>query len=384
MGVCSSTSAFTAVPNRIVPPSSVGSSKYGPYRKEGGRYVLSLASPDMPRSFEKESELRQWLLNHITVKDKKKERVVRAPGTVAGAQFIISDCEDCDIYVLDHTSTVSVDRCVNCRIFVGPCDSSVFLRECNGCKFVIATRQLRTRNCKDNDLLLYCGTEPVIEKTKQLRLGCYRGSYFELEKHFELCALSPFHNRWHDVHDFTPGNGSGSGTNYSLLQEGTTGNDLGMPSLEELVDWSGTTVPLTRSQHAPSKKIQYLVTFAPTIRGMEVGSKVLRTASQQGVLVDCKHQAMYEGAYATLPSRDEETTPSTLKSFRAASVVRPGVDGTTATKEPKTLAAVVEVDGLSSLKMLASDWSSLSSADWSTYGVSAGGASWLERWKMEV
>ena len=39
---------------------------------------------------------------------------MKRPGQVAGQQFIIEDCDDCDIFVLDHSATVSVDQCKRC------------------------------------------------------------------------------------------------------------------------------------------------------------------------------------------------------------------------------------------------------------------------------
>ena len=219
---------------RIVPSPSKGSNKYGPYIKDPNSkgYILSRSQLELPSSFEKESKLRTWLLNHITIKDQTGEHIVRKPGTMNGAQCIISDCTDCTIYILDHTSTVSIDRCKNCHIFIGPCDSSTFVRDCHDSNFIIATRQLRTRGCKNNAILLYCGTEPVIEKTKKLRLGCFQGNYFDLNKQLDTCALSPYHNLWHQVHDFTPGNGTGE--NYTFLNRYTTGLDLGFTLTTEL------------------------------------------------------------------------------------------------------------------------------------------------------
>ena len=29
--------------------------------------------------------------------------------------------QDCSIFILDHTDTITVDDCINCRIVIGPC-----------------------------------------------------------------------------------------------------------------------------------------------------------------------------------------------------------------------------------------------------------------------
>eukprot|EP00965_Chrysotila_dentata_P027261 905528-Pleurochrysis_carterae.AAC.1 len=43
---------------------------------------------------------------------------------VSGQQFIIEECEDCDIYVLDYSAQVTIDLCRRCRIFLGPVEAS--------------------------------------------------------------------------------------------------------------------------------------------------------------------------------------------------------------------------------------------------------------------
>ena len=36
--------------------------------------------------------------------------------SIRGQQFIIEECENCTIYLLDHSATVSIDDCTNCRV----------------------------------------------------------------------------------------------------------------------------------------------------------------------------------------------------------------------------------------------------------------------------
>ena len=77
---------------------------------------------------------------------RRGEVLLKLPGELNGQQFIIEECEDCDIFLLDWSATVTIDLCRRCRIFVGPCESSVFLRDCEDIKAVIACQQLRTRD----------------------------------------------------------------------------------------------------------------------------------------------------------------------------------------------------------------------------------------------
>lgn len=57
---------------------------------------------------------------------------------------------------------------------------SVFLRDCQGCVVAAACGQLRTRDCSKMDLLLLCQTQPVIEASSRMRIGCLQASYPEL------------------------------------------------------------------------------------------------------------------------------------------------------------------------------------------------------------
>uniref|UniRef100_A0A0L8G6L4 C-CAP/cofactor C-like domain-containing protein n=1 Tax=Octopus bimaculoides TaxID=37653 RepID=A0A0L8G6L4_OCTBM len=55
-----------------------------------------------------------------TIANVKNTTMGRMPGTVDGQQFIIEKCEDTNIYIFDHSASVTIDDCINCRIFLGP------------------------------------------------------------------------------------------------------------------------------------------------------------------------------------------------------------------------------------------------------------------------
>ena len=48
---------------------------------------------------------------------------VREPGSIGGQQFMVEECSDCDVYLLDNTAALTIDVCTDCRIFTGPCES---------------------------------------------------------------------------------------------------------------------------------------------------------------------------------------------------------------------------------------------------------------------
>jgi protein XRP2 len=55
-----------------------------------------------------------------TIENETDSTIVRIPGSVEGKQFMVQNCKDSFIYVLDHCSTVTVDDCTNCKIILGP------------------------------------------------------------------------------------------------------------------------------------------------------------------------------------------------------------------------------------------------------------------------
>eukprot|EP00898_Chlorokybus_atmophyticus_P001621 jgi/Chlat1/245/Chrsp1S03150 len=134
----------------------------------------------------------------------KGEVRVKPPGSIAGQQFVIEECVDCAIFLLDCCATVTVDACRNCRVFVGPTEGSVFVRDCVDTKLSSICRQFRTRDCKGCDFALACATRPVIESSESLRFGCCDVAYAGLAEQMNACGLNPLVNFWSHVHDFTP------------------------------------------------------------------------------------------------------------------------------------------------------------------------------------
>lgn len=147
------------------------------------------------------------------------ETVGKLPGEINGQQFIIQNCQGCNIFILDHTDSVTIDDCINCRIVLGPCGGSVFFRDCKDCKVVVACQQFRTRDCKKMDFFLCCATQPIIESSSGMKFACYQYFYPELEGQFDAARLSIFNNNWSKLYDFTPAAGE---TTWSLLPEDTS------------------------------------------------------------------------------------------------------------------------------------------------------------------
>ncbi|CAN0084102.1 unnamed protein product, partial [Laminaria digitata] len=147
---------------------------------------------------------------------KQKEVLVKEPGSIGGQQFIVEECSECDVYLLDHTAALNIDVCVDCRIFAGPCESSVFIRDCKDCTIVIACQQFRTRDCSGCTFFLFSATQPVIESSVDLRFACYTLDYFSLAGQFAAANLSVWNNKWSQIFNFTGGEGD-----WSCLPQGS-------------------------------------------------------------------------------------------------------------------------------------------------------------------
>ena len=128
------------------------------------------------------------------LKEAKGETLVRTD--LKGQQFLIEDSSDCNVYLLDKLAALTVDSIKNCVVVTGPVEGSAFLRDCENCTFVVAAGQIRTRDCKNCKIFLFSGTEPVIEASKGMEIGCYGLQYFEIANHFEKAGMSVFNNKW--------------------------------------------------------------------------------------------------------------------------------------------------------------------------------------------
>nr|XP_006135894.2 protein XRP2 [Pelodiscus sinensis] len=195
----------------------------------------------------------------------KDETVGRLPGKVAGQQFVIQECENCNIYIFDHSATITIDDCTNCRIFLGPVKGSVFFRDCKDCKCVVACQQFRTRDCRKLEVFLCCATQPIIESSTGMKFGCFQYYYPELALQFKDAGLSVFNNTWSNIHDFTPVSGE---TNWSLLSEDALVQDyVPFPISEELkvvrisTDAMKSIIPITRGGRQKSSEESCLAVF---------------------------------------------------------------------------------------------------------------------------
>jgi len=131
------------------------------------------------------------------------ELFVKSPGSINGQQFIVEDCTNCKIILFYHIGCIQIDNCQDCQIYAGPCSSSLFIRNCSRVELHCSVQQFRTRECSDMDIYLFSSTEPIIEMSSELRIGCLTSSYFSIAEHFDKAKLSVWNNKWNEVIVYT-------------------------------------------------------------------------------------------------------------------------------------------------------------------------------------
>lgn len=132
---------------------------------------------------------------------------------VDGRQFKMADLKDCTVYLLDHTSQITVDRCEDTNFFIGPVKGSIFFRDCKNCKISVACNQFRCRDLYDSTVYMYTTGDPVIESSNNIKIAPYNLAYPKLGEHVNECGFDVNDNRWDLVFDFTPG----QSTNFAIM-----------------------------------------------------------------------------------------------------------------------------------------------------------------------
>ncbi|KAF0695959.1 Aste57867_13266 [Aphanomyces stellatus] len=205
--------------------------------------------------------------------------VVKRPGQVAGEQFLIEDCTHCNIFVLDHCTSVQIDECHDCTIFIGPCTASLFVRNCSRMTLVCIVQQFRTRDCSDMAISLFSSTAPIIETSKKLRIGACRASYVGLQHHLDTAKFDVWVNKWSEIFDFTPAAGNWTPVEYdpstSILMDKLPADvaaELGFVEVDGVL-------PITHGLHS---RVSDQVVFVAVSTGSVVAAMNLATLAASG------------------------------------------------------------------------------------------------------
>ena len=152
----------------------------------------------------------------------KDEEIRRKPGDIGGNQFCVDELENCKVIVNDICDSMTIDRCTNCELILSAVRGSVFIRDCVDSKFQIVCGQFRCRSCTNCDFFIHVRSGPVVESSKNIRIGCSTLFYPELIDQMNQLKLDPLLNCWTDIHDFTPDEGNFKTTFVQAYGDGNT------------------------------------------------------------------------------------------------------------------------------------------------------------------
>ena len=155
--------------------------------------------------------------------------------------------KNCTAVVMDATDQVQIDEVEGCKIFLGATGESLFVRNCKDTVFHVACKQLRTRDCHNCTFYLYCISEPIIEMSTGIKLGCFNGGYPEQCAHMAEAGLNPEVNKWSMVFDFS--DEAKTGKNWEIMPTASYAGDPWWPAGAECE----RAVPLLEGQVAAQR-----------------------------------------------------------------------------------------------------------------------------------
>ncbi|QDZ21282.1 XRP2-like protein [Chloropicon primus] len=272
-----------------VPNYSASSGNEAPKPKSSPTVVRKDEAPKKEYSWDKRRKLDPKDFMCINTED---ETIVKEPGKINGQQFVVDGCKRCKILVFDHCASVTIDDCSDCTIFIGPTESSVFIRNCKNCVCLFLCRQLRTRDCTDCKIRLFCSTRPVIESSSGMSFACFDSSceYEQLAQQLSSAHLSTFCNYWSSVYDFTP---KSSSSNWSFLNHSGTGD---FDAVAQAQSAAGLVTPTEEDrtmfdtlgeQPLEGHEYHYLVLFPLRLKIQEPGAAIASKAFLRAILASC-------------------------------------------------------------------------------------------------
>jgi protein XRP2 len=170
----------------------------------------------------------------------------RSPGDIGGNEFAVDELTNCKVIVTDVCDSMIIDRCVNCDLILSAVRGSIFARDCQNSRFEMVCGQFRCRDCTNCDFFMHTKTGPVVESSRDLRIGCSTLYYPELAAQMQEAGLDPAINCWSDVHDFTPGEGN------FVRQSGVI---IDLP----MMDKGGYLLPFTRIRDQSLHQFKYRI-----------------------------------------------------------------------------------------------------------------------------
>lgn len=129
------------------------------------------------------------------------QSLTKHPGTVDGGSVTLRNLKECSVYILDHSTYLSVSNCEDCQIFVGPVAGIAAFSEVSGGKACVAAQQFQAKRCSGVEFGLYSAEKPQISGSSGLSFKTWTGAYPKLGQHFAAAHLDPSSNQWNQVTD---------------------------------------------------------------------------------------------------------------------------------------------------------------------------------------
>jgi protein XRP2 len=170
--------------------------------KASGLQMEDGADTNVGKKFTDPEEKKKYR-NMCSIKDRNNAFIEIKEGEIKGLPISVNKCKNCQIYIQDFHVQLTLDNCENCIVVLGPCSSSAFLRSSKNCIFVVTCQQLRCRDLKDCEIMLYSHTDPVIEASSGLKFRNHQYFYKDMLYHMNQAKISVWNNQWTYIYDFT-------------------------------------------------------------------------------------------------------------------------------------------------------------------------------------
>jgi protein XRP2 len=154
-------------------------------------------------------------MSDVVFEDLTGQSLTKHPGTVDGGSVTLRNLTECSVYILDHSTYLSVSQCTDCQIFVGPVGGIALFTDVVGGKACVAAQEFQAKRCTNVEFGLYSAQKPQISGSNGLSFKTWTGAYPKLGQHFRAANLDPASNQWNQVED-TDGLEAGEAT-FQLL-----------------------------------------------------------------------------------------------------------------------------------------------------------------------
>lgn len=135
--------------------------------------------------FKTRDEWRRYMFKTFYSYDSRTDETLRKNnGDIDGQAFDICNIHNCTIELLDWSASINIDDVYNSTLVIGPVSDSLFIRNIHDTTMYVVCRQLRTRDCSNCNIYLFCQTDPIIETSTNMLFSPYMCPYPHLKKVF--------------------------------------------------------------------------------------------------------------------------------------------------------------------------------------------------------